>query len=358
MRCLKTLLVSGLTVLAGVGGVLAVAPMAAAATEVEQIVESCGAQRVCQYDGASISNASELPDVLPEGVFVVVIPQPDQAESMPSGTLASQLRATTGAETVIVIEDRVTDRFAVSSDGDAVAITESLYTQGEADGGVAIAAIAQSLVPVSPEQPVGPGDDPGSLPAGGLIVAAAVVLAAIGGTLSFLLTRRRNKTKRAIAGTREVERELAEALAGEDGAFVKQAMRRLDERAAALPDIGPRIAGLSNHVSELFVRVRKRGSDQQVRLLQSQYKDTLGKLLGALDDDYYGDIRTNPHYWSNPEARLAEVARAVDSVDQQAVDNIRQINESRDLDFKVALDSLIKTVNEAKLSDVYRDHEN
>ena len=65
----------------------------------------------------------------------------------------------------------------------------------------------------------------------------------------------------------------------------------------------------------------------------------------------------NPQYWSNPEGRLAEVSLAIDSVDQQAVENIRQVNESRDLEFKVALDSLIKTVNEAKLSDVYTDRE-
>ena len=49
--------------------------------------------------------------------------------------------------------------------------------------------------------------------------------------------------------------------------------------------------------------------------------------------------------------------RAVEAVDQEAVENIKQVNESRDLEFKVALDSLIKTVSEAKLSDVYTDRE-
>ncbi|HMR50815.1 MAG TPA: hypothetical protein PKE40_16360 [Arachnia sp.] len=357
MRPLKALLRSGIAAFVGAGSVLALASVAAGATAAEQIVASCGSQSVCQYDGASISDASELADLLPPGVFVVVIPQPDQAESMPSGTLASELRATTGADTVIVIEDRVTDRFAVSSEQDAVAITEALYTQGESDGGVAVAGIAHTLASTNEGKPAGPGDGGAWAGSGGLLLAAAIVVAAAGGALGLFLKRRKDKDK-AKRTVGQVERELAAALTGEDGEFVRQAMRRLDERAAVLPGIGGSIAGLSNHVSELFVRVRKRGSDQQVRLLQSQYKDTLGKLLGALDDDYYGDIRANPQYWSNPEARLAEVERAVDSVDQQAVDNIKQINESRDLDFKVALDSLIKTVNEAKLSDVYRDREN
>lgn len=103
--------------------------------------------------------------------------------------------------------------------------------------------------------------------------------------------------------------------------------------------------------------MRKRGTDQQVRLLQAQYQDTLAKLLKALDDDYYGDILSNPQYWGGAEDRLNEVRRAVEAVDQEAVENIKQVNESRDLEFKVALDSLIKTVTEAKLSDVYTDRE-
>ncbi|PIJ52449.1 hypothetical protein BMH30_02940 [Leucobacter sp. OLES1] len=96
---------------------------------------------------------------------------------------------------------------------------------------------------------------------------------------------------------------------------------------------------------------------KQLRLLLVQYRDTLSKLLKALADDYYGDVQRNPQYWSNPQGRLTEVQRAVDSVDQQAVENIRQVNESRDLEFKVALDSLIKAVNDAKLSDVYSDRD-
>jgi hypothetical protein len=108
-------------------------------------------------------------------------------------------------------------------------------------------------------------------------------------------------------------------------------------------------------VSELMIRVRRRGTEQQTRLLQAQYKDTLSKLLKALGDDYYGDITRNPRFWNDAESRLDQVRHAVDSVDLQAVENIKQVNESRDLEFKVALDALTRTVAEAKLSDVYTD---
>jgi len=321
-------------------------------SEVDQIVEACGDQPVCLYDGASVANASELEHVLPEGVRVVVIPQPDQAESVQSSTIASGVQRATGSDTVIVIEDRAQDRFAVASDQDATAITESLYSQGESDGGVAVASIAQTLDPANASG--------GSAGGGGIlfgIIGVVVVAGAITGLILGLRRRGRNRTEKAVRSSRRLEKELAEALDGEDGEFVRDAIEKLNERAAAYPDIGGRIAGLAGHVSELFVRVRKRGTDQQIRLLQSRYKDTLSKLLKALDDDYYGDILANPQYWSKPGERVAEVQRAIDSVDRQAVENIRQVNESRDLEFQVALDSLIKTVDAAKLSDVYSDRE-
>lgn len=329
------------------------AAQAHAVTGVEQIAEHCGAQTVCLFDGASISNASELTGALPEGVRVVVIPRPDQAESVQSSEIAAGLKSATGAETVIVIEDHAKDRFAVASDGDATAITESLYSQNQADGGVAVAAVAETLVP-------GPGDAPAAPAGGGVAViggVALVIAAVAAGGVWLALRSRRRAAGRAGAVSAKLERELDAALDGPDGEYVSGAVELLDRRAAAYPDLAERIRTLRQHVAELFVRVRKRGTDQQIRLLQSQYKDTLSKLLKALDDDYYGDILRNPQYWSQPSERLAEVRRAVDSVDQQAVENIRQVNESRDLEFKVALDSLIRTVSEAKLSDVYRDRD-
>lgn len=352
MRSLKTLLTTGLAGLA-IAGAAAVAPAAPAlaVTDVEKIVDACGSQTVCLYDGASVSNAQELAGALPDGVRVVVIPQPDQAESVQSSAIASGVQRATGADTVIVIEDRAKDRFAVASDGDPQAIAESLYSQGESDGGVAVASIAQTLEPAR-------GDGGGGAAIGGVltaVLAVVVIAGAATGAVLLLLRRRRNRTERAVVSSRRLEKELAAALDGEDGEFVRDSIERLDERAAAYPDLGGRISALSGHISELFVRVRKRGTDQQIRLLQAKYKDTLSKLLKALDGDYYGDILVNPQYWSNAEARLAEVRRAVDSVDQQAVENIKQVNESRDLEFQVALDSLIKTVTEAKLSDVYSD---
>ena len=326
-----------------------------AVTDVNEIFDACGTQSVCLFDGASISNADELAGSLPDGVRVVVIPEPNQAESVQSSVIATQFKTASGAETVIIIEDRAKDRFSVASDGDTTAITEALYSQDAADGGVAVAAIGETLVPTTGSAAPTAGFDGGALLFGG--VALVAVAGATLGVILFARRRRdaRGKNSRAIHA--RLEKDLAEALNGEDGDFIQDSIEALDRWSAAYATIGPRVTGMTQHVSELFVRVHKRGSEQQLRLLQSKYKDTLSKLRKALNDDYYGDIVNNPQYWSNPEGRLAEVSLAIDSVDQQAVENIRQVNESRDLEFKVALDSLIKTVNEAKLSDVYTDRE-
>ncbi|WP_449281536.1 hypothetical protein [Leucobacter sp.] len=355
MRPITATLTASLTglALAGAAALALVAP-ASAVTDADEVVAACGDRVVCQFDGASISNAAELESALPEGVRVVVIPQPDQAENVPSSTLAAQLRSATGSDTVIVIEDHpATDRFAVASD-DATAITEALYSQSEADGGIAVAAVESMLIPGA-EQPRADAPVSGGIVIGGAALVTVLVVA--GGLAMLARKRRRDRRARGIAGSRRVEKELSAALSGENGEFVREAIAELRERAAAYPDLGAGISALADHVSELMIRVRKRGTEQQTRLLQAQYKDTLSKLLKALGDDYYGDITRNPRFWNDAESRLEEVRRAVDSVDRQAVENIKQVNESRDLEFKVALDALTRTVAEAKLSDVYTDRQ-
>ena len=323
------------------------------ASDAQSIVDSCGSQPVCLYDGASISDSGGLASMLPEGVRVVVIPEPDQAQSISSSALAADIRSSTGADTVIVIEDRATDRVFVASNRDATEIATAINSQNQADGGAAVAAIASSLEAPAPQEAPAVG--------GGVIlglVGAVLVAGVIFGSVALIVRRRRRRGQQAVVRSKRLERELEAALNGPDGEFVVEAIERLEGRAARYPDLGARLTALADHVSELFVRARKRGTDQQLRLLQAQYKDTLGKLLKALDDDYYGDILANPQFWSGTEERLAEVRRAVESVDQQAIENIKQVNESRDLEFKVALDSLNRTVAEAKLSDVYTDREN
>lgn len=353
-RSIRPVARAGAALAAGAAAVISAAVLGAAPAAAESgadaIVTACGSQPVCLYDGASISNASQLRSSLPQGVQVVVIPQPDQAQSVSSNSIAAAVKEAGGARTVIVIEDQpAKDRFAVSSDDDAASISKALYGQNQADGGVAVAAIRADLVAPA---------ETGGLPFGGILAAVitgVVVLA--GGGVGIAAARRRRAVRgaRSAAQDKQLRKDLDDALDGPDGRFVREAVERLRDLAGAYPRIGPQISALAGHVTDLFVRVERRGTDQQMRLLTSQYKDTLSKLLKGLDPDYYGDILANPQYWSGPEARVQEVHRAVEAVDHQVIDNIRQVNESRDLEFQVALGSLVRAVNEAKLSDVYHD---
>lgn len=318
-----------------------------AASDIDEVMSQCASEvTVCQIDGASIPNTPEVAAALPDGVRVVVVSR-DQAQSvLRPQKLAEQFKSETGASTVIVVEARPQeDLFFVASDGDATAIATALNSKGELD-----AQVIQEVLTAPP--PAEPGIPVGGIIGGGL---GLVLVAGVAGAV--LLRRRRGKARdhRAKVAARRLADELEYALNGPDGAFVRTSIEGLHQRAQELPGVGGQLSSLADHVSDLFVRVHSRGTDQQLRLLQSEYKGTLAKLLKALGDDYYGDIIANPHYWSDPAGRSAEVLRAVQAVDHEAVENIRRFNESRDLDFKVALDSLNKSVTEAKLSDVYGD---
>ncbi|MFT4232114.1 MAG: hypothetical protein QM606_04955, partial [Leucobacter sp.] len=131
---------------------------------------------------------------------------------------------------------------------------------------------------------------------------------------------------------------------------------RLADQAGRDPghDLAIRLRLLVERLSDLFDRSRL-GSEQQQRLLVSRYVQTLAKLTSLLSEDYTGDILRNPGYWSDPEQRIVQVLRAVEAVDEEVVENIRQLSESRDIEFKVALESLTRPRDSARLSDVYGD---
>lgn len=136
--------------------------------------------------------------------------------------------------------------------------------------------------------------------------------------------------------------------------FANTIQRRID---GAAPDRSGRLLPLIDHLSDLFARAQQRASEQQQRLLMSRYADTLSKLTALLSNDYYGDLLRNPGYWSDPEQRIAQVLHAVAAVDDEIIENVRQLSESRDIEFQVKLESLTRPQNGAKLSDVYTDRQ-
>lgn len=93
-------------------------------------------------------------------------------------------------------------------------------------------------------------------------------------------------------------------------------------------------------VDELFGRIQKKGTNDQLSMASVKYAYLFDKVAYAMNEDHYIDIARNPHLWENPERRMKDSEKALDSVHQQIIDNIKQVNSSKDLDFKVALEAL------------------
>ena len=82
------------------------------------------------------------------------------------------------------------------------------------------------------------------------------------------------------------------------------------------------------------------------------YSDTLLKLNKALGVDYYLDIQANPHLWSQPEERLEAVERALKATGLQLIRNIKQINSSQDLEYKISIDLLLKAAEDGNAAEL------
>jgi hypothetical protein len=139
-------------------------------------------------------------------------------------------------------------------------------------------------------------------------------------------------------------------------------LKQLDDTARkhsklANDALAPQLAKIINNLQELFNRIHKQGDGgNNERLAEIEYSDKLTKLVEALGPAYYLDIAEKPDLWDNPDERLHAVDQAVDAVEYQLVENIRQVNASKDLKFQVALDSLMGS-KAPKVADLYKTND-
>jgi hypothetical protein len=103
------------------------------------------------------------------------------------------------------------------------------------------------------------------------------------------------------------------------------------------------IARIVGSTSELFRRLARRGSSDQMAVAQVEYRDQLGKVADVLGEEYYLDIVLHPELWDDPDGRTAAVDAAVDAFIDQIVANIKQVNAAQDLRFQVSLDALARS---------------
>lgn len=111
--------------------------------------------------------------------------------------------------------------------------------------------------------------------------------------------------------------------------------------AAASAGIIDSIDSLTSHTAELFRRLDAKADRSQRRLAEIEYDDKLRRVAAALDHDYLLDVLANPRLWDSPEQQVRDVQDAVNAVDGQLLDNIKQVNAHRALVFQVGLDGLM-----------------
>jgi hypothetical protein len=319
---------------------------------VGQAAASLQGSAVYVDSSASLSSADDIESVAGhQHVAVVALPEL-ATETFSASNLASQvLRETDDYTAVIVVIDGASDSYGVAADkpSEATALATALNGAGHSDGGAAILKTLESENwHTSTSGGSSGGGDGGSgfgtvVGVGGGLVGLAVVAAA--GTLVV----RRLRQGGTATTSRDVPEELRHVLARLDSL---QTLHGSEFNPAA----AQQLTSIRANVRELFRRIKRTGTEQQVRIASIEYIDVLTKLERALGPDYYLDLIRSPRLWENPEARRAEVEEAVAATDNQLVSNIRQVNASQDLEFKVALESLVGSMN-ATVKDIYStDH--
>jgi hypothetical protein len=294
---------------------------------------------------ASLSSRGDIASLAgDQHVAVVALPELATSTFSASSLAGQVLRKVDGYDAVIVVVDGSFDSYGVAArdSGESATLTRELNSAGQADGG---AAVLQTLTRDDWRSSSSAGN--GSSDGGGLgtvvgVGSGIVVLAALAAFGTLVVRRLR-------AGEGAPERDVPEELRS---VLARLAALQRQHGMQLSPAVNARLQSILTNVGQLFHRIRRTGTEQQVRIASIEYVDVLTKLDRALGEDYYLDILRNPRLWENPDARKQEVEEAVRATDDQLVANIRQVNASQDLEFKVALESLVGSMD-ATVKDIY-----
>lgn len=183
----------------------------------------------------------------------------------------------------------------------------------------------------------------------GWVLIGIVAATAIAGGSIWFAVRRRARGKRVQVATivDPIPAEIR-ALRGKLFAVRYPYVVLADAGDNVAPKVVARIDSLMTNIDELFTRLSTKGDKSQRTLAEIEYGDKLSKLVAALDRSYLADMLAKPQLWDDQERRVNDVLAALDAVDAQLLNNIRQINAHRGMIFEVALDGLMGS---SKLAD-------
>jgi len=349
--------------LVAVLGVLLGALWAAPAMAADALTSCIQSTTVCVADGASITDESAVAAALGDKAHVAVVSN-DDSNSLNPNQLATQLAQASGTkELILVVDMGSSDRFGVySQSGKSDEILKALNGAGQSDGGEAIVSSNVASIYSTP----GSGNTSNSGGGGASlligVIAGFVIVVTAGFFIGQILSGRRRReaveagkpSREAIAAQRSVE--LSEDIRKELATVLKTIERYQRSGGQRFKEAAALLQPIHDHIYELFGRIDRKKSKQNRDLAQVRYFSTLKKLNSTLSNDYFDDIVKNPGLWEDSEQKIRGVLTALKSVDKQIIENIKQVNSSKEIEFQVAVESLIGA-EEIEVNDVFRDED-
>lgn len=326
---------------------------------VSDAVDGLSDSSVYVDSGASdLTNQDAIISIL-EGsdVNVAVLP-PIAIDTYGVESIAGMIRQQTGDDTiVVVVEDTAGTKFGVSSVNNSTEIAKTLnegLTANNGDAGQTLTATLQDVKSLSE------GNTNSAISDGGgfnfaFILIPLLIVGAIGGGVVFM-KRRKNYVGVANHNNVPTNAKLSELIPASLLPAMKQLNQLTGQHNALLKSsLAADIRSVIDNVQELFMRLNKKGTPSQQRIAEVEYADKLPKLIEALGDNYYIDIVKHPDLWDDSNERITAVTEAVKAVQQELILNIRKVNSSKDLEFQVALDSLVRSVHNPTINDIYNN---
>lgn len=121
------------------------------------------------------------------------------------------------------------------------------------------------------------------------------------------------------------------------------------------PNLGKTLKQFIVNVKDLFEIAKTSEIPLSVSSrMEVEYTDRLQKISTLIGEKYFISISKKPKYWTNPAKRLRNIKLAVETMSTLTIHDIRQINDHGDIDFNVAIKSLMANdLNNTEVSEVF-----
>jgi len=344
------------------GAVLSVAAAQSASADssdyyIDQAVNALGGSNV-YVGGGSVSSSTIADAIDVTDIAVVVLPSDSVGGALSSTDIAEQiLNQVNGQyETVLVYQEGGNPGFA-SDKYDATELSTAAYAPFN-DGGALQDNIIESVDAVE-EIPSGGigfsgGDDAMGFNPLWVILPVVIVIAVLT-TGIVAISRKRKRDEEGELVVDAITSRLSGSIPEGLGKLVRDLQKiAIEHDRLKEGSLRPELARIVTNTQQLFERIERKGTASQVRIAEIEYVDKYKKLNEALGSGYYIDIIKDKKLWPEPEERLTDVRNAVNSVELQLVENIKQVNASKDLEFRVALDSLQSAMESPNVKSIYQ----